>query len=72
MMYPNPANGFVILSTTTKGMFDYELIDILGRSISTGNFENEVKIDLTAIEKGTYFIVIKKDGLQTTDKIIKN
>ena len=72
VMYPNPATGFVILSTTTKGTFDYELIDILGRSIATGNFENEVKIDLTSIEKGTYFIVIKKDGLQTTDKIIKN
>jgi hypothetical protein len=48
------------------------LIDILGRSIATGNFENEVKIDLTSIEKGTYFIVIKKDGLQAKDKIIKN
>jgi hypothetical protein len=67
-IYPNPTSGIVTVEID-EVIEKIELWDMLGRKLIT---QNSSKLDLSPYSKGTYFIIIKTDKQQQTQRIIKN
>lgn len=65
-VYPNPSNGHVNIAL--NGKFNAELIDISGRTISAGEFNNNAQ--LTIDNAGMYFIRISNDTEMIIEKVI--
>lgn len=68
LLYPNPTNDKIYISDF--GNFQYEIFDIMGKSILNGN-TNENQINVKSLEKGLYILKIFKDGKVTGQKFIK-
>ena len=68
-VFPNPTTDFVNVNTNKTGI--YEIIDITGKQIATGNIKNGNNIIfLNNQEKGIYFIKIKTEAGILTQKLI--
>ncbi len=68
-IFPNPTTDFINVNTKNTGT--YEILDITGKQISTGNIANGNNIIfLKNQEKGIYFINIKTENQIFTEKII--
>ncbi len=68
-VFPNPAgsNLYIVL----KGYFDYELYDITGKDLLTGQHNYDGKtIDISWLPKGTYLLEIKTSKGRSVKKII--
>ncbi|HEY0031250.1 MAG TPA: FG-GAP-like repeat-containing protein [Bacteroidia bacterium] len=77
MIYPNPAStevnvafGYNMNSTTVV-----EMTDVTGRLVKTQSFENPVqgqtvKIDVSEMKAGSYFITIKNDTQKLVQKLV--
>ena len=63
--YPNPAYDVLSLTATTNS--EYELININGSTIMSGNFDSKEEINVSELPNGYYFIKIKN----ATDEVIK-
>lgn len=74
LFYPNPAKDFLIVDVNTPNQifFKAQLIDVLGKCISTFNFGNSKQqiIDLKNVLPGIYFLRITDENLNY-QKIIK-
>jgi hypothetical protein len=74
-IYPNPANDFLhVTMVDLQGeSFQYQLLDITGKTVNEGNLMNERNsIDLRGIQKGLYMLrAYSEDGLSSTYKILK-
>ena len=72
-MYPNPASSSVIVNLV-NGLdnVSIELVDIQGRLISSYNNPTGVsmKIDLSLVSNGVYFIKVSSDGAIQMEKLI--
>ena len=63
-IYPNPATSVVNISGIT-GNASVNITDILGRTIKTVSFENianEIKVDISDLTTGNYFLKVNQDG----------
>lgn len=72
-LFPNPTSGFVTVSVAnTDGNVQYELVDITGRIIFSGEASaaTPVSIDLSSMAKGTYFVRATASGLSSVKKLI--
>ncbi|NUM32081.1 MAG: T9SS type A sorting domain-containing protein [Bacteroidetes bacterium] len=71
MVYPNPANDNVTIESV-EIIKEYTISDISGRVVLSGQpISNNVNIDISMMENGTYFITVKtSNGIQTL-KFIK-
>lgn len=62
IVYPNPANNHIILSTKTNTEFKneaYSILDLWGREIKTGWMNNaETEINLAGLSSGKYILKI--------------
>ncbi|MEI7596849.1 MAG: T9SS type A sorting domain-containing protein [Bacteroidota bacterium] len=73
-IYPNPTNDFVNIkssSSITKVM----VLDVVGRNVLNLNcdsYQKELKIDVSMLVEGTYFVKIHFEGGQQIIKFIKN
>lgn len=79
--YPNPANNEITLQFSLNNInskIDLRIIDILGKEVyylSNNNFKagvNYMKLNISALPKGTYIIVLQSESSVKTQKIIKN
>ncbi|TNF46485.1 MAG: T9SS type A sorting domain-containing protein [Bacteroidetes bacterium] len=72
-IHPNPSNGtFVILNDTGKSL-TYSILSLNGSEITTGELSiGNNEMDLTSLEKGTYFIQVSFEGQKRTQKIVIN
>jgi len=69
--YPNPANEFISINTTTE-LQSFEIVDITGKILLTGKLNNS-QINLSSIENGVYFIrFYDNKGIVKTEKLIIN
>jgi hypothetical protein len=72
-VYPNPSQGII----TLKGSFNSNSVayinDMQGKTLKVCNsiFTGQ-QIDLTDLQRGSYFITIETDGKRTTQKLILN
>ena len=68
-IYPNPVND--IVNIKLDGSFNYEIVNILGEVIISGQATNSTIVDLSELSRGAYFITINSNGVQETLKVIK-
>jgi hypothetical protein len=67
--YPNPTED--VTTIKVPGAFDFNVHNLLGELISSGNGSNSVTIDFSELENGTYFVHIKTQSNERTIKVIK-
>lgn len=59
-IFPNPAKDFISIRIVEKSRKDYQLIDVNGKVICTGNFsEDEIKFSIAEFENGIYTLNIR-------------
>lgn len=71
-VYPNPGNGNFTISNVAVGK-SFKVINILGQPVIEGKINsNNHKLDLTAQQKGIYFITVDDVNGKLVRKLIKN
>jgi ELWxxDGT repeat protein len=69
-VYPNPTNGKIYLNLQTTDTVNYQILDVLGKTISQGTVvDNEINIDA---KQGIYLLKLESATFSKTQKIIKN
>ncbi|MBL7945887.1 MAG: T9SS type A sorting domain-containing protein, partial [Flavobacteriales bacterium] len=63
-MFPNPTNGQLTIVSEDAGMMELEVIDMIGATVRTGNFNGRTTIDLTGLAAGVYTVRVG-NGEQT-------
>jgi hypothetical protein len=73
VLYPNPAQDFVTLkSSTTSSIVSVEIFDLNGRKVLTSDVVKET-ISVQSLSVGTYLLLAKdSDGNLSTQKFIKH
>lgn len=75
-VYPNPATTHLVIDCngSVNNLAEYSIMDLTGRSLQQEKFSGiKKKIDISRLDKGVYFLVIKKDGQWAgTHKFVKN
>ncbi len=70
-VYPNPTQGVVTIAIGENSAFDYQVLDLAGRTVIKGKcLSPATTIDLSGIVKGVYFISVKCDVKCLTQKVI--
>ncbi|MBO5810687.1 MAG: T9SS type A sorting domain-containing protein [Bacteroidales bacterium] len=70
-VYPNPTNGIMKLQLDDR-QYDVTIYDFMGRVVKTYKYmTGYCEFDLTDMKNGMYFINIRNDNFNTTQKIIK-
>jgi hypothetical protein len=77
-IHPNPSNGYVKLSiagANISGLLKLEVLGVMGNillSLALNNSDelNEGEIDLSSLEKGTYFVKLKSDLVARYTKLV--
>jgi hypothetical protein len=65
--YPNPASDIIILSEAVENI---DIIDVNGRNIDARIYEGS-KINISHLQSGIYFLILKKDGNNCQIRFIK-
>ncbi|MBI3134022.1 MAG: CotH kinase family protein [Bacteroidetes bacterium] len=69
-VYPNPASELVYVVTNSAIPVDYQLYDLNGKLIYSGQVENNTAIEVGALEKGIYLVYLPGTG--SVKKFVKN
>ncbi len=71
-VYPNPANGNVLILISEISDYEIKLLDITGRLVYTSEIvqNNKGIIDVSQLQNGIYFVQVNGNGHTTTQKII--
>ena len=70
-VYPNPTQGMVTITVEEGRAFEYQVFDIVGRTIINGKcLSPAMTFDLSGFGKGIYFISVKCDSKCLTQKVI--
>lgn len=76
LIYPNPANDFIIVKILEPRSFSYyQITDLNGKVISHGQIHQssqEIKIDVSNLAFGTYFIRISGNSGKLMKKFVKD
>jgi len=74
-IYPNPTNGYIIVSSLSNiTSYQLNIMNLLGSVVLTENISNEVThfLDLSYLSNGFYSISIKSSQNQSLFKLVKN
>lgn len=73
-LYPNPTNdGVAVLEATQANVNKIEVINLLGAVVASQNVainEEKIKLDLTTLATGTYFVRVSSTQGTSTEKLI--
>lgn len=69
-IYPNPANDFITLKTTSPNKISYTLTSSLGQAMMKGEGFTQININTTALADAMYVIEIEIDGERTAQKVL--
>lgn len=72
-VFPNPASHFCSIEADDLSDVNVNIVDLLGRSVTASiqsRTESLITMNLEHLTKGIYFIVINKDEIITTRKIV--
>ncbi len=70
---PNPSNGIFNITLPTNDLVTYEVYDLLGQLKKTGTWSGyQNTLNITAINKGVYFVKIKNTNFSYTGKLVYN
>ncbi len=70
--YPNPANGYLILNSTSRIKTTYRLFDLTGRCVLSGEMTGLKTIDISALDAGVYVFDFETNQIHTQQKLIKH
>jgi len=76
--YPNPTNGTLIINSlnnlnkATVSVYDVTGRILLNNIAKTHLNTNQIKVDLSTLATGSYFITVEDDTYKSTKQIIKN
>ena len=70
-IYPNPTKGIFTVSNNNKNKVNIAIYDVLGKSVFNTFYlsQKEIKIDLSHVNKGIYFIVFDSDKQRIVKRI---
>lgn len=70
-VFPNPTHGPLHLSMGQGNGFEYRIHNLLGQLVLSGRGEGEsTTVDLSACQKGIYFVSLLQDGATYIEKIV--
>ena len=69
-IYPNPASEIVYVVTNSHTPVLFQVMDLNGKLIYTGQIENNTAVDISYLESGIYLIYLPE--LNNVQKLIKN
>lgn len=71
-VYPNPSDGIFTVKTTNIETYDYEVIDITGKTILSQKdvISNYHQVDMSNFSNGIYFLKLQSGSQQTTFKLM--
>lgn len=64
-VYPNPTSSFIKLNEISSESFEFKIVDLQGKVVSSGNTSGNELIDISNLSSGTYFVrwAINQDGV---------
>lgn len=68
-VYPNPVGDYV--NVEMGGDFFYEVLTVKGQIIFAGFADSSVKIDMSSLEKGSYFLKIHSTQVESIIQLVK-
>ena len=68
-VYPNPANGFVNITSQTSGNKNVIVYDILGKQVINTTIFSD-RLDISNLTSGMYLLNISQNGVSSTKKLI--
>jgi photosystem II stability/assembly factor-like uncharacterized protein len=74
-VYPNPANAEIFVSLTSPSEVDIRIFDLSGKLLvyeADAIVESTLKLDVSSLTSGIYFLRINSENGEVTKKIIKN
>lgn len=72
ILYPNPSNDKIAIKQSDIIYKEYEIYDILGKSVLSGRLEKLTNIDIKLLPNGLYFFKAYNKNKVHTKKFIKN
>lgn len=69
-IYPNPTTGIVTIEAKDSKVAQLSVFGIDGKLVRTGSFEGKYSLDMSAQEKGVYFIQLRSDNKVETSKLV--
>ena len=70
-LYPNPNNGTFVVSISKEGNYNVAVRNVIGQTVESVALNGTTKeISLNNIDAGIYFVTIKSEGYEKTEKII--
>jgi len=73
VLAPNPAATYVDIKSS-NGLSSVTIFDVLGREVKFENIENsdqQVRMDLSELSRGVYYVLVSNGSSKTTQKLIK-
>lgn len=71
-LFPNPSKESLIIHTATNTSGNYSIVNLLGETVLSGNFESGNPIDISSIKCGVYCVnVIDENGVSSSKLIIE-
>ena len=73
VMYPNPTNGDLFISSKTTDTKHIAIINITGQVMSEySDNGKEIKMDISNLSRGIYFVRVTENNAVSTMKLIRN
>ena len=73
-VYPNPATDFIAVEGTFEGTANVQLVSLLGQEIQGFKGElssgNTLRIPTEGLAKGTYLVVVSKEGTTHAEPVV--
>ena len=70
-LYPNPASDYLMLSVFNRNFERIEIMDVSGKVLWNTSDFNSIKIDISFLNDGVYFLRLETGGNIITKKFIK-
>jgi len=71
-IFPNPTNGLVNIQLAENGSYTLQVIATDGKLVKSGQFTKQTVVDLTALPKGAYSIIISNQTGRITKQVVIN
>ena len=70
-VYPNPTNGVIAITIEGNSGYTYQVFDFTGKAVLNGMGQGqEMKVDLSGLGKGVYFISVMTENRRLTQKVV--
>lgn len=69
-LFPNPTKESLIINSFTSNSGQYTIVNLLGETIMSGNFDNGKSIDISALTGGVYCVNVIDGNSITSSKLV--